>query len=467
MTLLLPLRFAPGTIAAPPTPLRSGDYSRTPHPSPPAPPTPLRSGDYSRPSPLAPRLIRKTTRVLRGIFVFRLFLILFGILVLAVHWSALAPPETLESPPRFSFFLVPTLATTLFLLIPGLERRIGDLYLPVALVMAILVFSLESGFAYLYPTGQVLIRLPSGQEINLLWVTAEMILFKLAPCMLAGVAYGLRGAVKAATLATLIHLVLGVVVWLFGAPMGSFVALAPLRIGVLYAFPLVTGYLSDTWRREHITVLEANRQLRGYAATIEHLATSRERVRLARDLHDTLAHTLAALVVQLEAVDTLQETDPAAAATQLKKVERHARAGLGEARRAILDLRSSPVEELGLSAALERLAGRFAADYTLEGEPAPLPSPQAQALYRIAQEALDNAQRHAEAGRVAVSLCYSETDGIILRVQDDGQGFDPAEIDPERVGLTGIYERAALIGAEVTVDSAPDKGTILTVQIPE
>jgi len=422
-------------------------------------------------------IIRNTTRVLRGVFIFRLFIVVFGILVFAAFRSVLRPPETFESPLHLGLLLLPplviTLVTLLYLFLPGLEKRMGHSYLPIALVMAILVFSLESGLAYIYPGRHIFITLPSGQVISLFRASTEMILMALIPCVLAGAAYGLRGAVRAATLATLLHLTTGIVVWLSDMPhfRWGFLALLPLRVGVLYVFPLITGYLADTWRREQKAVQKANRQLRGYAATVEHLATSRERVRLARDMHDTLAHSLAALIVQLEAVAVLQETDPTATRAQLDKIRQQARVGLDETRRAILNLRSAPVEELGLAGAIEQLVEQFSqrsgipADWAVEGEPVPLLPVQANALYRTAREALTNVERHAEASQLAVCLSYA--DGVTLNVQDNGQGFDPAAVDPERYGLAGIYERAALVDGQVTVHSAPNEGTTLIVRIGE
>jgi len=421
------------------------------------------------------QIVRNATRILRGVFIFRLFITLFGVAVFSIRWSPNIPLEALGVLSRIG--LLPLLmsaamlATMLFLFLPGLERRMVGLYLPVALAMSILTFSLESGVAYLRPGGHLLLTLPSGQTISLFWASTEMILMALIPCVLAGAAYGVRGAVRAATLASLLHLALGVLVWLYGVPLGIFLALLPLRLAVLYVFPFIAGYLADTWRREHAALQEANRQLRGYAATVEHLATSRERVRLARDMHDTLAHSLSAVVVQLEAVDALQETDLGAARQQLAKVQQQARVGLDEVRRAILNLRSAPVEELGLGGAIEQLVERFGqrngilTDWAVEGEPVPLLPVQANALYRVAEEALSNVERHAEASRLTVCLHYA--DGVTLSVQDDGLGFDPEAVDPDRYGLVGIRERAALVDAQVTVDSAPDEGTTLTVRIVE
>jgi signal transduction histidine kinase len=296
-----------------------------------------------------------------------------------------------------------------------------------------------------------------------------MILMTLVPCVLAGAAYGVRGAVRAASLATLLHLVIGLEIWWFKGSLRGFVLSLLTRIAVLYGFPLIAGYLSDTWREEHDALSEANHQLRGYAATIEQLATSRERVRLARAMHDTLAHTLAAMVIQLEAVDALQEVDPSAAQKQLSKASREARTGLEEARQAILDLRSAPVEEHGLDLALEQMTRRFGqrngvqANWTLLGSPTPLLPVQANALYRIAEEALNNVERHSGADHVDVSLEYGT--GVTLTIRDDGAGFDPTDVDQGRYGLLGIRERATLVDGTTEIRSAPGRGTTLVVHI--
>ena len=417
-------------------------------------------------------IVRNAIRVLRGLFVFRVFIAAFAVLVFAVRWSAMPTSEPFKpASPIAALFLVPTTLTAIVVFIPGLEKKAGHLYLPIALALAILSFSLELGVAYLNPGARVRIALPSGHEISLFWASTEMILLVPVPCMLAGAVYGLKGALRAATMATAVHLVLGSAVSVAGGELHSFLGLLPLRLAVLYAFPVITGYLADTWRREHSALEEANRRLRGYAATVENLATSRERVRLARTIHDTLAHSLSALVVQLEAVDTLFGTDLIAARAQFDRVRQHARVGLDEARQAISDLRSSPVEELGLGPALEQLTAHFGrrsglhTEWVLQGTPTPLLPAQANALYQIAEEALDNVERHAAAAHVTVRLSY--TSGITLEVEDDGQGFDPATVDPRRYGLVGIRERASLVDGHVTVSTAPNQGTRLTVEIAE
>jgi signal transduction histidine kinase len=417
------------------------------------------------------RIIRNATRILRGLFILRLVVVVVGALLLVLLVSFVQPLEQRGRMGPMGRFMLPSLVIMVLLFVPGLERRLGRRYLPIALTASILALSVEFIAYYAHPGLQIILTLPSGLQLGQYWAPTEAILLVLIPCMLAGTVYGVRGAAGAAALASLVHLSLGFVFWWMGLPLHGFLALLALRLAVIWAFPLMAGYLGDTWRREHLNLQQANLQLRGYAATVEQLATSRERLRLARDLHDTLAHTLAALVVQLEAVDALHETDRVKAKGQLDKANRQARVGLEEARRAILDLRSSPVEELGLVGALEELVARFdersgiQTRFSLDGEPAPLPAATGNALYRIAEEALSNVERHAEASRVSLRLSFGEAEGVTLRIQDDGRGFDPGDVDPERVGLLGIYERAALIGGQATVESGLGDGAALVVQV--
>ncbi len=412
---------------------------------------------------------RNTARVLRGLFIFRFFLFLFGAGVLALQSTLMRQVQIADMPPRWGLVLIPSLLTLVYLSIPGLPKKLGRRYLPIALAASILVMTLESVFSYLHPTTNVRIALASGREFNVAWAPTEMILLVLLPCVLGGAAYGLRGALRTANFATLLHLLTGVAVWLWGASPRAFLILLPLRIAVLYVFPLIAGYMADTWRKEHAALEAANRHLRGYAATVEHLATSRERVRLAQAMHDTLAHTLASLVVQFEAVDALQEVDPQAAQTQIAKIKGQTRLGLDEARQAILDLRATPVEELGLAQAICRLTQRFeqqnglTVDCQVQGEPFALLPVQANALYRIAEEALNNVERHAQACLLHVRLEYDS--GVTLTIQDDGQGFDPDGVPPDRYGLVGIRERAELIDATVDLQTAPAQGTRLIVQV--
>lgn len=240
---------------------------------------------------------------------------------------------------------------------------------------------------------------------------------------------------------------------------------------------VVVGYIvtriMDAQRRQRRALAEANQQLTHYAATIEQLATSRERNRLARELHDTLAHTLSALAVQLEAVDTAWHETPAEAHTLLVKSLAQTRSGLMEARRALHALRASPLEDLGLVLAIrtvaEATAARIGASLQLDlPESLDSLSPDVeQGLYRIAQEALNNVAKHAAARQITVTLCQS-TATLSLTVADDGQGFDAAALGTEQgFGLRGMQERATLMGATLQVTSARGVGTTVTVRFPK
>lgn len=251
---------------------------------------------------------------------------------------------------------------------------------------------------------------------------------------------------------------------------------------------LLPGWLVTTLmtqqRQQRAALAEAaeeqartNEQLVHYAASLEELTISRERNRLARELHDTLAHSLSAVTVQLGAVETLWKTSPDAAKALLTQADSSARDGLQEARRALQALRASPLEDLGLVLALEALAEEAA---TRAGAILHLDVPEEkltllephieQSIYRVAQEALENCVRHAQAGAISVTLTHRET-AIQLIVRDDGQGFDATggEKRPtgqDRYGVAGMAERAEMIDGTLTVESRPDRGTTVRLHVP-
>jgi signal transduction histidine kinase len=208
----------------------------------------------------------------------------------------------------------------------------------------------------------------------------------------------------------------------------------------------------------------AHQRLRRHAATVEQLAVSRERNRLARDLHDTLAHSLSALTVQLEALRTLVTNDPGSVQEAVDELSALARRGLEESRQAIQALRTDRVETLGLANALQDTLLAFQArtgvqaNLSVAGEESDLTAEETQVLFRIAEEALTNVERHASAQQVAVRLARG-TDRVDLVIRDDGIGFDPARVDPDRYGLTGMQERAAMIDATLEVNSHSNGGT--------
>jgi two-component system NarL family sensor kinase len=207
------------------------------------------------------------------------------------------------------------------------------------------------------------------------------------------------------------------------------------------------------------------------------LGAAEERNRLAREIHDTLAQGLAGIVLQLETADALLDAESAAARAQqaVRQALALARSNLEEARRSVLDLRAAPLEGRRLDEALAALAG----EHTAHGAPAvtlrasgagrPLPARVEIGLYRIAQEALVNAARHAAARRVTLELAVGP-ERVRLAIEDDGRGFDPAQAangsDAQGYGLIGMSERARLLGGQLEIDSAPGAGTRLEVTVP-
>lgn len=239
---------------------------------------------------------------------------------------------------------------------------------------------------------------------------------------------------------------------------------------------LLVGYIINRLvrsQREQTTRLsQAYQDLSAFATTNEHLTLSRERNRLARELHDTLAHTLSAVAVQLEAVSSLWKANPEKAHQMLGQSLEMTRSGLAETRRAIQSLRAAPVEDMGLPIALTNLAQTFADRYQLKLEteiPANINdwgSEVETGFYRIAEESLRNIAQHAGAHTLGVTLI--ETNHSLVEViRDDGRGFDPENPSQgaERFGLKGMKERATAIGADLIIDSQAGEGTTITLKI--
>jgi len=210
------------------------------------------------------------------------------------------------------------------------------------------------------------------------------------------------------------------------------------------------------------------------AASVRALAAE-ERNRLAREIHDTLAQGLAALTMQLEVADTLAgHGTNARLSSAVERALILARSTLDEARRSVLDLREAPLEGRTLRQSLEQLATDARTDsqrpltidvMTSDDIDDRLTPAVAGGIFRIAQQAVTNAVRHAGARHVTVRLTRSGA-GLHLRVDDDGVGFDPAGVPADRFGLIGMRERARLLGGVLIVESAPDAGTAIDVSVP-
>jgi signal transduction histidine kinase len=195
-----------------------------------------------------------------------------------------------------------------------------------------------------------------------------------------------------------------------------------------------------------------------------------ERKRLSRELHDSVSPTLYGIGLGARTARNLLEHDPARAAEPVEYVLRLAEGGLAEMRALIFELRSESLETEGLVAALEKqvedVRGRhgIAARTIAHQEPAS-PLEVKQALYRIAQEALQNSVKHAQARSVEVRLEVYEGE-VRLAIEDDGVGFEPDRTFPGHLGLRSMRERALGVGGSLEVASSPGHGSRILVNVP-
>ena len=212
----------------------------------------------------------------------------------------------------------------------------------------------------------------------------------------------------------------------------------------------------------------ANQQLRDYAAQAEELATSTERNRLAREIHDSVGHFLTSINVQIEAARVLIASDPQRAANALDKAQSLTRESLTDLRRSVAALRGGPIGGRPLPEALAALIGEarsagLVGEIHLLGEPRSLPPPIENTLYRAAQEALTNVRKHALASRVDLTIQYAENE-VRLMVRDNGVGS--RQSTGTGFGLFGVQERVHIAGGNARITTAPGQGFVLEVVLP-
>ncbi|GAB2776157.1 hypothetical protein GCM10027073_06160 [Streptomyces chlorus] len=202
------------------------------------------------------------------------------------------------------------------------------------------------------------------------------------------------------------------------------------------------------------------------------LTIAEERSRLAHELHDAVSQKLFSLRLTAQAAARLVDRDPSRAKGELQQVAALAAEAAEELRAAVVELRPAALDEDGLVATLRTqvqvLDRAHSARVTFTGHGVrALPATQEEAVLRVAQEALHNALRHAEAGQVDVTL-ERRGNGAVLRVADDGKGFDPGIIRRagRHLGLVSMRDRANGVGGSLTVESAPGKGATIEMEVP-
>jgi signal transduction histidine kinase len=352
-------------------------------------------------------------------------------------------------------------AGILLITVVALWGQDGDRIVP---AMAIIVAAITTAIPLRYwdRVGPTLVRHPGYLAAELVLSTLILLLtgvnspffyYTLGSALLGGLVYGWPGA------ALFSAMLIGVYAWVVSVrdqDAASFVLPA--------FYPLIAA---------------AGAGLRGLldrqAETESELASQSERARLARDMHDSLAKTVSGMGFAALALARRIERDPQGAAEEARRLAEDARQATREAREIIIGLRSDAGEQLPLAAALQAEARRWSAGTGVQvalaveevGELHPVAERE---LEWILREALGNVDRHARASKVTVRLRRLGSRAV-LTVADDGAGFEvPDELEQlargRHFGVTGMRERAQLAGGDLSVDSEPGEGCVLSVWMP-
>ncbi len=318
---------------------------------------------------------------------------------------------------------------------PPRRSRLAVLYVLVALPLSYLVFIAGS-------TGV------GATLLSLVLVSQSVLLLPLP------------GAVLVTAVVPLVHL---------GMPMAD-----GLRVMLgTYVAAAFTAVLTELLRREQrarADLAEANDRLRGYAAQAEELATTQERNRVARDIHDGLGHHLTVVQMQIQAARAVLASDPARADAVLTKAQHQSTEALAEVRRSVAALReprvARPLADVLTALAEEASAAGVPTELLVHGEVRPLGADVEESLVRTAQEGLTNIRKHAAASRATLALDYRGDGTVRLEVRDDGRGAARSSPSGDGFGLVGLRERAERLGGSLDIDAGPGGGTTLRVAVP-
>lgn len=240
-------------------------------------------------------------------------------------------------------------------------------------------------------------------------------------------------------------------------------------LAVMVFTVVVTGLVVRE-KRAREELAEAHERLRGYAAQAEQLATTQERNRLARDIHDGLGHHLTVVQMLLQAARAVIHTaDTDRIDTMLAKAQDQSREALAEVRRSVSALREPRSESLVdalRTLADEASAAGVRAGFEVKGTAREARAEVEESLFRAAQEGLTNVRKHSGAKTATVILDYAGADLVRLEVRDDGRGLAGDSVSGKGFGLVGLRERMAGIGGRLSVESAEGRGLVLKVEVP-
>jgi signal transduction histidine kinase len=231
------------------------------------------------------------------------------------------------------------------------------------------------------------------------------------------------------------------------------------------------AWLERRAQQQQEQVARTGEELRSLSVRLRH-AQEEERKTISRELHDEVGQKLTAMRMELGSLDRLRETGEGEFDERLKDVKDLAEQSLRIIRDIAAGLRPSVLDDLGLGPALQRQAREFSrstgipVSADVEGQVDQLPDQHRISIYRIVQESLTNCAKHAQARKIAVSLKGNSSE-LVLRIEDDGIGFDPRKATPAGIGLIGIEERVRELGGSVLIESKPGSGTRVEVTISQ
>ena len=296
--------------------------------------------------------------------------------------------------------------------------------------------------------------------------------FTFVIVMLAGGLYGYHLATARSRVAGAALVLVAILVVVGRDPEGQWTNL--ITTIPIAAIAWLIGHVFRTNARRHAELRERAERLERERDALSRAAVAEERTRIAREMHDVVAHSLSVMVVQAEAAEAMLDLDPERARRPLSAVQDTGRSALGELRRMLGALREAEdagaplVPQPGLAGLGElvdhvRAAG-LPVELRVEGDARPLPSGVDLSAYRIVQEALTNALKHAGPARAEVLVRYGERD-LELSVSDTGRGRDE-DANGAGHGLAGMRERVALYGGELEIGPRPGGGFALRARLP-
>lgn len=384
--------------------------------------------------------------------------------LLYLEWILLAIPAGIELLPRGLLILPPS--SPLIILLGMILFTAMGLYLPsdrtvnkvlyTSLELALILFLTLAGNLRLYP----LVFIPI--------VLRACLIFKLPG----------QFGVSAITLVLFTYVSIIRIQQVASQPVEvveSRLGFVILTISLLFAITitflilLLRSLLSEHQSREQLA--QANAQLREYALQIESLATLQERNRIAREIHDSLGHSLTALNIQLEGALKLWQAKPEQAQSFLQEAKALGSTALQDVRHSVSTLRSDPLRGESLPDAIRSLIHNFESVANLTPalclQPDPFPALSFEirsSIYRIVQESLTNIFKYAEASQVQIQL-QATSEQLHLRIEDNGKGFH-SNSNTTGYGLQGMRERVLALGGSFHLDTQPGAGCRIQVQIP-